>query len=345
MSPPLHMPPEDHADTSASRASDNPSAHAPTNAPTNAPGDAPVFLVGCDRSGTTLLRLMLMQAPAFHIVHETGFVPVLADRAEDYGDFSTARQRWFFLRDIQRFPATTKTTGWTPFHADVGRVERALSRGAPLTYADACRLLYETAASAAQVSRWGDKTPAYVHHLPELARMFPTAVFVHIVRDGRDVAQSLVQAGWHATIREAAERWRSSVSAARRAGTTMSAGRYVEISFEDLVEAPELTLRALCRDIGLTYTSAMLEFHRADGDDLPKAHDALYRKTRQPLDPTRAGAWRGKAARTDVADVEQVAGDLLQALEYPLSGYRVAPHRRWARSFIKTVRPVARRLL
>lgn len=310
--------------------------------------DAPLFLVGCDRSGTTLLRRMLTQAPALHIVHETGFVPDLAERKADYGDFSTARQRWFFLRDIQRYPATTKTTGWVPFSADlddVEDVERALREAAPMSYADACRLLYQTAATSVGAARWGDKTPAYVHHLPELARMFPAAVFVHIVRDGRDVSRSLVRAGWHATIREAAERWRASVVAARRAGRSLQAGRYVEMLFEDLVMAPEETLRGLCARIGVAYTPDMLTYHDADAQDLPAEHQHLYRKTRQPVDASRAGSWRTEAAPTDIADVETVAGDLLKELGYPLTGRRVSLHRRLARSVIDTVRPIARRWL
>lgn len=307
--------------------------------------DAPVFLVGCDRSGTTLLRLMLMQSPDLHLFHETGFVPVLAQRAREYGSFETARQRWSFLRDIQRFPATTKTTGWTPFSIDIEAVEAALKEAAPLTYPEACRLLYRTAADALNARRWGDKTPAYVHHLPRLAEMFPDAIFVHIVRDGRDVARSLVRAGWHVTLREAAERWRGAVSAARRAGATGLHGRYIEVSFEDLVTDPGPTLHRICREIDVDYHAAMLEFHEAERRDLPDSHADLYENTRRPVDPTRAQSWRREASRTDIADVEEVAGDVLQALGYELVGYSVPLHWRVARSIVEAARPVVRRFL
>ncbi|NBC86951.1 MAG: sulfotransferase [Bacteroidetes bacterium] len=307
--------------------------------------DAPVFLVGCDRSGTTLLRLMLMQSPDLHLFHETGFVPVLAERAREYGSFETSRQRWSFLRDIQRFPATTKTTGWTPFSIDIEAVEAALQEAAPLTYPEACRLLYRTAADALNARRWGDKTPAYVHHLPRLAEMFTDAIFVHIVRDGRDVARSLVRAGWHVTLREAAERWRGAVSAARRAGATGLHGRYIELSFEDLVTDPGPTLRRICREIDVEYHAAMLDFHEAERRGLPDRHADLYENTRRPVDPTRAESWRREASRTDIADVEEVAGDVLQALGYELVGYSVPLHSRVARSIVEAARPVVRRFL
>jgi len=310
------------------------------------PGDdAPVFLVGCDRSGTTLLRQMLMQSPDLHLFHETGFVPVLAERAREYGSFDTARQRWSFLRDIQRFPATTKTTGWTPFSVDIEVVEAALKEAAPVSYTEACRLLYRTAADALDAPRWGDKTPAYVHHLPRLGEMFPEAIFVHIIRDGRDVARSLVAAGWHATVREAAKRWRDAVSAARQAGATGLHGRYVELAFEDLVTKPGATLERICRETHVDDRAAMLDFHEADQPDLPDGHADLYANTRRPVDATRAQSWRREAARTDIADVEEIAGDVLQALGYELTGYRVPPHRRIARSMVEAARPVVRRFL
>ena len=307
--------------------------------------DAPVFLVGCDRSGTTLLRQMLMQSPDLHLFHETGFVPALAGRADQYGSFDRPKHRWYFLRDIQRYPATTETTGWTPFALSVETVERALRGAAPLTYSQACRVLYRTAAAAVGVSRWGDKTPAYVHHLPQLASFFPHAIFVHIIRDGRDVARSLVDAGWHATVREAAERWQKAVSAAQSAGRSMPDGRYIEVAFESLVTDPEATLKALCHDIDMDFHASMLDFHAAAQNDLPDAHGDLYEKTRSPVDASRAQAWRVGASRAEIADVEEVAGDVLHALGYELTGYSVPPHRRIARSMVDMARPYVRRLL
>ncbi len=67
----------------------------------------------------------------------------------------------------------------------------------PATYADAVRLLFRCYARLHGKERYADKTPPYVFEIPALAAMFPEARFVHVIRDGGNVAASMVRASWH----------------------------------------------------------------------------------------------------------------------------------------------------
>jgi hypothetical protein len=107
--------------------------------------------------------------------------------------------------------------------------------------------LYGCYAAREGKTRWGDKTPSYVRHLPLLADLFPGARFVHVVRDGRDVALSFVRhyAGPR-NVYTAAEHWLRSVEEGRRAGEALGPASYLEVRYEDLIAGPEAVLRGVC---------------------------------------------------------------------------------------------------
>ena len=285
--------------------------------------ERPLFIVGCDRSGTTLLRLMITNHPQFHILHETGFLHTLQDRSDVYGSFTAPRQRWYFIRDLQTHRATSETYSFSAFGLTDQEAEAALADAAPLDFAGATEALFEASASKRNASRWGDKTPRYVLHVPWLAGAYPDAQFLHIIRDGRDVAASIRRAGWEKSLRSAAQTWRTRAGEGHEAGSTLSSDRYKEVRYESLVSAPEETLRSLCDWLDLSYSPEMFNFHEHSESCLPDAHEDLYEKTHQPIDSSRAQAWKDSLHSREVADVEAEAGDLLREFGYELTGARV----------------------
>ena len=90
--------------------------------------------------------------------------------------------------------------------------------------ADAVRALFAAYAATRGKPRYADKTPHYVSHLPRLAARFPEARFVHVVRDGRDVALSLLEVPWGPdAIEDAALHWRRRVLEGRAAASRPTA--------------------------------------------------------------------------------------------------------------------------
>ncbi|MGD1901412.1 MAG: sulfotransferase [Geitlerinemataceae cyanobacterium] len=100
---------------------------------TNKDPSPPLFVVGCDRSGTTLLwrmRLMLNKHPQLFVPPRSAFIPALSERAEVYGDFSQVHQRYFFIRDLQLAPATTQYFSFDIFCLSPETAEAALAAAA-----------------------------------------------------------------------------------------------------------------------------------------------------------------------------------------------------------------------
>ncbi len=287
---------------------------------------------------------MLRQSGELHISEESGFLDKLSGRQAAYGDFGHAYQRWFFIRDLQTNQATSRTRTFPIFELTVHEAEAALAGAAPTDFAGASAALFAASARKKGKSRWGDKTPRYVLRLDWLAQVFPQAQYVHLIRDGRDVADSIRRAGWRPQTRGGAAYWKQRVEAGREAGSALSPERYREVRYEALVRDPESTLRSLCAWLKLAYTPAMLSFHREEtARRVADAHADLLAMVERPVDPSRAQAWKRSMPRREVAEVEAAAGDLLADLGYELTGARLPLWTRSLRRARQAAAPLARK--
>jgi hypothetical protein len=276
-----------------------------------------VIVLGVRRSGTTLLRVMLDRNAALAVPDESYFVPQLARRHRGRVDPVA------FVDDLRRLP-TLAEWGLSP-----GAVGARLRP--QMTTGEAIAAVFETYAAEHGKSRWGDKTPLYMQHLGMLEGLFPRAVFVHLIRDGRDAAVSfltvpagIMTAGW-GHPRDAAgfaAQWATEVRDARALGRRVGQGRYLELGYEALVADPPGTLREVCSFAGLEYDDAMLGYV-GETDSARKAHQQRLNE------PPRVGVrdWRTEMTAEDAVAFESVAGDLLAELGYATSLRRTSARR------------------
>lgn len=297
----------------------------------------PVFIVGCERSGNTLLRLMLNRSPSIHIPSETYFLSRLADRQEVYGDFSLAHQRWFFIRDLQTNKATSTTFTFPVFKLSIDEAEDVLLKAAPTNYPGAAFALFEAAARKQGKKRWGDKTPRHVFDIQWLAETFPTAQIIHVIRDGRDVASSLLKAGWVSNFTEAAYYWQEKVQAGRKAGRALEKRRYCEVKYEQLVIDPERMLKHICNWLNLTYIPEMLD-PSATSVNYISGDWHLHRMVTRPVDASRIYAWKTALSLRQLANFEAVTEELLNELNYEVTGAKIPLWRASVREGIKKLR-------
>lgn len=268
------------------------------------------FVVGCGRSGTTLLRAMFDSHPEMAVPPESYFVASMGKRRRLYegdGDFAVER----FVRDLSAHP---RYRIWALPEEELRRVLRDRD---PSDLPSAIRITYAAYAALRGKTRYGDKTPSYVLHLPLLAAMFPEARFIHIIRDGRNVALSALDIEWGPnSVEDAALFWRGQVSRGRKEGARLGSERYREIRYEDLVTDPETVVRSLCPFVGLPFDESMLHyFERAD--EVMAGVRGRDKHERLALPP--AGGLRDWQQQMDVGDLatfEALAGDLLDALGY-----------------------------
>ena len=274
--------------------------------------------------------MMLDSHPQLAIPPETHFIPALMEalksrrktgapmRATEVVDFLVAHRRW---GDFGLDPSVLS--------------ERIEKEGE--VYPDVVlRAFYALYAESQGKTRYGDKTPGYVKRMGKIQRFLPEAHFIHLIRDGRDVALSRRgrMTAEELTIERHAKIWKRRIGRARRQMPRLE--HYMELHYEDLIEDPQDALQRICAFINLTYDPAMLEYHEHsadrlqeiardldddDGGALRPAEERIEAHTLVTQAPRsdRIGRWRKLMDPADVAAFEGIAGDLLDDLGYGVS--------------------------
>jgi hypothetical protein len=267
------------------------------------------FIIGFERSGTTLLRAIVDAHPDIAVGPESPFVANLAPQwAGDRGLDVEA-----LVADLV---ADWQFHRWLMAPDDVRAV---LTDAAPADYPDAVRALFASWAEREGKPRYGDKTPRNLLWIDRLAELFPEARFVHLIRDGRDVAASYA-AEFPLPVPRAIQRWARRLRIGRAAGAALGPDRYREIRYEDLVADPEPVVREVCELFELSFDPTMLrheeQVDRLFGRMLDISH---HQRVALPVTPGLRD-WRTQMSPEDVALCEEAAGDLLAELGYELSG-------------------------
>lgn len=254
---------------------------------------APLFLVGAERSGTTLTRLMLDHHPSIAFLFE--FEYSILGMTDDGG--------W---PDLDEYVA----------HLRGDRI----FKHAELSIDESLDFPHLVDSFLVQ-KRDRDAKPivgATVHsHFDRLPKIWPDARFIHIVRDGRDVARSIIEMGWSGTMFKAVDQWIHAETLWAEMCKTLPESRRIEVQYETLVREPEATLAGVCDWIGVPYHPAMLSY----------PEDSTY----GPPSPKMIGQWKRKLEPSQVALAESRISDMLQERGYELSGFpqpEITPVRR-----------------
>lgn len=242
----------------------------------------PYFLVGAERSGTTLLRLMLSHHPDIGWLQEFEYA---VDRVGDNGEW----------------PDLSVYLDWLSTHRIFLARRFAVDEG--LDYPG----LVRSFVSQHQESCGKPVVGATVHrHFDRLLHVWPEARFIHIVRDPRDVARSNIRMGWTGNTYTGVQRWVEAERLWDDVAARVGPDRFVEVTQEDLIREPEKELTRLCEFLGVDYDPLMLSYPCDTTYDAP--------------DSNLVEQWRRKASEEDIQLVEARVGDLLTQRGYSPSG-------------------------
>ena len=280
-----------------------------------------VFVVGCQRSGTTLTERLLDAHPRIAMTHETRWIPEL------FQDRSSVTRAGLITPQL----AATLLAHTRFANLGISRehVEQLAGTERPVHYSTFVSRLFDLYGRERGKRLVGDKTPRYARCVDLLHQLWPGARFVHVIRDGRDVYASRKamderrDASRGSTWRQhpalsAGLWWTVYVRVAREAGAALGPGRYHELRYEALVEDTAKECRALCAFLDVPYDPAMLHFHeRSHNSRAPSSRSAGSRKRLSVTAGLRN--WRSELSQQEVAQFEATGGDLLDELGYDRS--------------------------
>jgi hypothetical protein len=239
---------------------------------------------------------------------------------------------------------------WADFSLDERDLKRVLDAIIPFSLANGLRAFYHLYAGRFGKTRWGEKTPDYGMIMPEIAALLPEAHFVHIIRDGRDVALSRrpLWFGPGSDIAAQAEDWVRWILAARSFGRTCN--RYLEIRYEALVASAAETLQHVCDFLHLAYRDEMLNYHAVADKRLAELKGwqqehvtadqlrGIQELTASPPTTERSHRWKREMQADEVRTFEDIAGPVLEELGYEVAADGARGSNRGAASLARAIR-------
>lgn len=280
-----------------------------------------MFVTGCPRSGTTLIQRMMSAHPQLAVANDTHFIPRalekvdrrLVDMVLQQGDVALTGEL------VQR------VSGYHRFYR-LGVTDEQVQQA--VQDADSYRQfvvgLYQAFATNQGKQFSGEKTPDYVRYLPLLHALFPWCKSIHIARDGRDTALSLMDwardergparfALWRDNpLATTALWWRWQIESGLSAGRELGPARHLLVSYEKLVESPEAELRRVMEFLGLPYADDVVRFHEG------KSQAGEGRSAKKAWLPPTSGLrnWQTQMNDQQQQWFELLAGDTLCELGY-----------------------------
>lgn len=268
-----------------------------------------VFIVGCPRSGTTLLQRVLNAHPKIAVIPEAHWIYEVVEKNTG---MTPGR-----VVEGGIIPALLRHPKFTRLGITCDQLLGLIGEHQGATYSALVRRIFDLYGKMQDKDLVGNKTPALVRRLDLIHELWPEARIVHLIRDGRDVFLSMknrplhsvgprVRNGWtEDPVSTAALWWELNVQMGRTAGKLLGTQLYLEVLYETFVQHPTEACANLCAFLEVQYTDAMLRFHE----------DA---KTRKASLPITAGLrdWRSQMSPQDVEVFESAAGRILDELGY-----------------------------
>ncbi|MFA5416814.1 MAG: sulfotransferase [Bacteroidales bacterium] len=267
------------------------------------------FIVGRPRSGTTLLRTLFDANPHTVIPPESQFVVNLFPK---YGSVTNWNRPLLmeFIQDVQ------KQWLFSTWRIPEDELKGALLRmTGDHSYGDICKevyLKYNSIFTKDKILFFGDKNPGYTIYTELLAKIFPGAKFIHIIRDYRDHFVSVQNVDFELPlISLVAYKWRLYVRHFRNMVKKFP-DTHTEVRYEDLVKQPETEMKRLCKFTGVPFDPKILDFHeyseiakhRTVTHLFEKFHSNLFKR----INTDKIGVYKNKLNKRQIKIADTAVG-------------------------------------
>jgi hypothetical protein len=270
----------------------------------------PFFLVGCSRSGTTLLQALIDSHPNIAIPPESHFYVRFGPIVHTYGDLGMQQNR---QRLIEAILADDFIGHWRldVTAADVDQRLRDTS------FAGIVETMFRLYAERQGARRWGDKTPEHIRHLREIRRDFPGARLIHLVRDGRDVAEAMRRMIFYpVTAYGVARVWRDEVRHWAAYCSSEGEADTLVVRYEDLVTSPTEVVAAIFRFLDEPVVDTVATYAESRLSQNLDAQGPWHASLRQGISASKVGIYRKKFTPREIEILEYLQGEDLEAYGY-----------------------------
>lgn len=273
-----------------------------------------ILMVGEQRSGSNLLRLILNTSPQIAAPHPPHILQNLMPLMPAYGNLDDEEVMSRLVDDVCRL-VENNPVPWDGINLFDRNQVRALCReNSLIAVFDAVMQLY---ARQQQAVAWMCKSMQNIRWAKELDAYLYKAKFIYLYRDPRDVALSFSKAvigdkhPYHVT-----RKWAELQKLCLGAEQFLSPDQFIHVRYEELTAHPEKVIRRLCKFLGIEFIPAMLEFHRSQEANRTAKQSTLWSNLTKPLMADNSKKFLHDMPQEHIRIIESIAGDLIDRLGY-----------------------------
>ncbi|MEL7357710.1 MAG: sulfotransferase [Cyanobacteria bacterium J06560_6] len=280
---------------------------------------SPFFIIGTERSGTTLLRLILNTHSRLAVPEEVGYFGFDFSQTIDVTQWENPGLSWEeYEQYVHNFLSSRKET-FKDF--ELQDLEDTILKNKEINLKKPYQTSLSQFARLHGKQRWGEKTPNNVFFVDILYQMFPKAKFIHIVRDPRSIVCSMNQDDFPWFSDDSvinALNWRKKFQAAKQLlEKNVPSEQRMLIRYEDLVANPEVSVKQICSFLNEAFEPDMLQFYRTSKEFMLKsANNSHNRMANNPISTESLKRWEKNLKASDIFGIDSICRKELKKLGY-----------------------------
>lgn len=274
-----------------------------------------IQMIGTQRSGSNLLRVILDQSPDIVSPHPAHILVNFRPLLGLYGELSYPENYNRLVSDVVDYVNANPV----PWEGVVFNKRQIVERSTSNSLFEINKLIYEIAAESKNAAMWCCKSMNNVYFSSELESHGSIKKYIYLYRDGRDVAASFKKAiVGEKHIYSLARQWKQDQEECFRLRDSIPADRFFSLNYEELIIEPEKTVKRLCDFLDITFTINMLQYYTSQTSKVTAASGEMWKNLEKPIMTDNTGNYLKSFEKNDLDIFELVAGDTLAKLGYPL---------------------------
>jgi len=275
----------------------------------------PILIIGTQRSGSNLLRLILNQSQQIDAPHPPHILQNFFPLLSYYGDLSLLDNFSKMVSDIVDF-VNRNPVKWS-LKIDKDEV---LNHCDSNSLIEVLKVIYQMSAHVKKADYWCCKSMSNVHYIPQIEKEEIGAFYIHLIRDGRDVASSFkncLVGDKHVYF--LAKSWKKDQEMANKYLSNIDPNRYAIIKYEDMIESPKKTLSPILEKLNVKWNDSLLNYYKSKEAFNTAKAGTMWAKLEEPLDPNNKKKYLKEFSSDELKVFENMAKDVLIKYGYDLN--------------------------